>query len=74
MSSHAYRAMRDFVQAGHDTLPGRFEITKEGIVHDLRDPSGQHALTTVRIRKRLEQVMPEEPTGFRHSRRSERSP
>ncbi|MEU2281985.1 Uma2 family endonuclease [Streptomyces sp. NPDC013178] len=52
--------MRDFVQSMDDTLPGRFEITKEGIVHDLRDPGGRHALTTVHIRKRLEKVMPED--------------
>ncbi|MFJ8109029.1 Uma2 family endonuclease [Streptomyces sp. NPDC096132] len=59
-STHAYRAMRDFVQAMDDTLPGRFEITKEGIVHDLRAPAGRHALTTLHLRKRLESVMPEE--------------
>ncbi|KUO17095.1 Uma2 family endonuclease [Streptomyces dysideae] len=59
-ASHIYRAMRDFVQSMDDTLPGKFEITKEGIVHDMMSPSGRHELTAVRIRKRLEKVMPEE--------------
>ncbi|MFE1796139.1 Uma2 family endonuclease [Streptomyces sp. NPDC059517] len=43
-----------------DTLPGKFEITKEGIVHDLREPVGPHELTALHLRKRLEAVMPEE--------------
>ncbi|WP_329053262.1 Uma2 family endonuclease [Streptomyces violaceus] len=59
-ASHMYRAMRDFVQSTDDTLPGKFEITKEGIVHDMMSPSGRHELTTLRLRKRLEKVMPEE--------------
>ncbi|NEB08581.1 Uma2 family endonuclease [Streptomyces coelicoflavus] len=59
-ASHLYRAMRDFVQSSDDTLPGKFEITKEGIVHDMMSPSGRHELTTLRLRKRLEKVMPEE--------------
>nr|WP_217165138.1 Uma2 family endonuclease [Streptomyces sp. AC512_CC834] len=41
-------------------MPGKFEITKEGIVHDMTSPSGGHELTTLRLRKRLEKVMPEE--------------
>ncbi|MGW0498224.1 Uma2 family endonuclease [Streptomyces sp. NPDC003007] len=59
-ASHLYRAMRDFVQSTDDSLPGKFEITKEGIVHDMMSPSGRHELTTLRLRKRLEKVMPEE--------------
>ncbi|MFF0588910.1 Uma2 family endonuclease [Streptomyces sp. NPDC003781] len=59
-ASHLYRAMRDFVESTDDTLPGKFEITKEGIVHDMMSPSGRHELTTLRLRKRLEKVMPEE--------------
>ncbi|MEU6574385.1 Uma2 family endonuclease [Streptomyces sp. NPDC046805] len=59
-TSHMYRAMRDFVQSTDDTLPGKFEITKEGIVHDMMSPSGRHELTALRLRKRLEKVMPEE--------------
>lgn len=55
-----YRAMRDFVQSMDDTLPGKFEITKEGIVHDITAPVKQHELTVLRLRKRLEKVMPEE--------------
>ncbi|GAA3979240.1 hypothetical protein GCM10022384_30970 [Streptomyces marokkonensis] len=59
-ASHRYRAMRDFVQSADDTLPGKFEITQEGIVHDMMSPSGRHELTTLRLRRRLERVMPEE--------------
>lgn len=33
-ASHSYRTMRDFLASMDDTLPGKFEITKEGIVHD----------------------------------------
>ncbi|MFI7297866.1 Uma2 family endonuclease [Streptomyces sp. NPDC050121] len=59
-ASHRYRAMRDFVQAMDDTLPGKFEVTEEGIVHDLRAPVGRHELTALHLRKRLEKAMPEE--------------
>ncbi|OIJ98175.1 Uma2 family endonuclease [Streptomyces monashensis] len=59
-ASHLYRAMRDFVQSTDDTLPGKFEITKEGIVLDMMSPVKPHELTVLRIRKRLEKVMPEE--------------
>ncbi|MGW0766767.1 Uma2 family endonuclease [Streptomyces sp. NPDC002676] len=59
-ASHVYRAMRDFVQSVEDTLPGKFEITKEGIVHDMVAPVGPHELTTLHLRKRLEKVMPDE--------------
>ncbi|WP_329365377.1 Uma2 family endonuclease [Streptomyces sp. NBC_01483] len=59
-TSHLYRAMRDFVQSMDDTLPGKFEITKEGIVHDLTAPNGPHELTRARLRRHLERVMPED--------------
>ncbi|MFF7748036.1 Uma2 family endonuclease [Streptomyces sp. NPDC007971] len=59
-ASHRYRAMRDFVQSTDDTVPGKFEITKEGIVHDMMSPIGRHELTALRLRKRLEKAMPEE--------------
>ena len=59
-ASHLYRAMRDFVQSMDDTLPGKFEVTREGIVHDMMAPVKQHELTVLRLRKRLEKVMPEE--------------
>ncbi|MDT0398172.1 MULTISPECIES: Uma2 family endonuclease [Streptomyces] len=60
--SHVYRAMRDVVQSmgDTDTVPGRFEITKRGIVHDMMAPIGPHELTALHLRKRLEKVMPEE--------------
>ncbi|MGW2704436.1 Uma2 family endonuclease [Streptomyces sp. NPDC001340] len=51
--------MRDFVQNMDDTLPGKFEITKEGIVHDMLSPNGQHELTALRLRKLLEGALPE---------------
>ncbi|MFF0017678.1 hypothetical protein [Streptomyces sp. NPDC005374] len=44
-SHHRYRAMRDFVQSLDDTVPGRFEITKKGIVHDITAGVGRHELT-----------------------------
>ncbi|MFI7403610.1 Uma2 family endonuclease [Streptomyces sp. NPDC049541] len=59
-ASHRYRAIRAFVQSTDDTLPGKLEITKEGIVHDMMAPVGPHELTTVHLRRRLEKVMPEE--------------
>lgn len=58
--AHLYQAMRDFVAHTDGTLPGKFEITREGIVHDMMAPVGPHELTTLRIRKRMERVMPEE--------------
>ncbi|MFD5449699.1 MULTISPECIES: Uma2 family endonuclease [unclassified Streptomyces] len=60
--SHVYRAMRDVVQSldDTDTLPGKFEITSKGIVHDMMAPIGPHELTTLHLRRRLEKVMPEE--------------
>ncbi|MEV2210791.1 Uma2 family endonuclease [Streptomyces sp. NPDC050997] len=59
-ASRQYRAMRDFLEVMDDTLPGKFEITREGIVHDMREPVGPHELTTLHLRKRLERVMPED--------------
>ncbi|MET8901333.1 Uma2 family endonuclease [Streptomyces sp. NPDC004538] len=59
-ASHLYRVMRDFVESTDGTLPGKFEITKEGIVLDMRSPVRPHELTALRLRKRLEKVMPEE--------------
>lgn len=57
---HRYQAMRGFLESMDDTLPGKFEITKEGIVHDMMAPIGPHEMTTLHIRKRLEKVMSEE--------------
>ncbi|MGW7363142.1 Uma2 family endonuclease [Streptomyces sp. NPDC054841] len=55
-----YRSMRDVLQSLDDTVPGKFEITKEGIVHDMMAPIGPHELTALRVRKRLEKEMPDE--------------
>ena len=60
VSPHRYRAMRDFVQSMDDTVPGRFEITGDGIVHDMTGGVGRHELTAACVRRRLEKVMPEE--------------
>jgi hypothetical protein len=59
-SSPEYRAMREAAERLGDELPGEFEITGEGIVHDMRSPAGPHELTALRVRKRLERQMPEE--------------
>ncbi|MDQ0761765.1 Uma2 family endonuclease [Streptomyces canus] len=58
--SHVYRAMRDLVQSMDDNLPGKFEITKEGIVHDMMSPGGPHEVTAAHVSRRLERVMPDE--------------
>ncbi|WP_105968261.1 Uma2 family endonuclease [Streptomyces geranii] len=58
--SHLYRAMRDLVRTMDDTLPGKFEVTKEGIVHDLLSPGGLHEVTAAHVSRRLEKVMPDE--------------
>ncbi|MGD3109180.1 Uma2 family endonuclease [Streptomyces sp. YGL11-2] len=54
-----YRAMRDAVEQIHDSVPGKLEITGAGIVHDLLSPVGRHELTTARVSRRLEKVMPD---------------
>lgn len=59
-NGHLYQVMREFVQSMDDTLPGKFEITKEGIVHDMMSPAKPHELTTLRVRRRLEKVLPQE--------------
>ncbi|WP_459738546.1 hypothetical protein [Streptomyces sp. E-15] len=61
MKATVYRAVRDFLRSMDDTLPGRFEITRDGIVHDLTAPNGPHELTTAHIRKRLEGVVLRRP-------------
>ncbi|MBM7168154.1 Uma2 family endonuclease [Streptomyces sp. G44] len=58
--SSQYRAMRDTVDRMRDTLPGKFEITKEGIVHDMMSPGGPHEVTAAHISRRLEKAMPDE--------------
>ncbi|MCQ4083233.1 Uma2 family endonuclease [Streptomyces sp. RB6PN25] len=54
-----YQAMRDIVDQMQAGVPGKLEITKEGIVHDMMSPGGPHELTAARISRRLEKVMPE---------------
>ncbi|GAA2625091.1 Uma2 family endonuclease [Streptomyces axinellae] len=58
--SFQYQAMRDIVDRVHDGVPGKLEITKEGIVHDMMAPGGPHELTAARVSRRLEKVMPDE--------------
>jgi Uma2 family endonuclease len=60
MNSHQYLALRGLLQSIEDTLPGKFEITKDGLVHDLGSPSSPHELTRARLRRRLEKVLPKE--------------
>ncbi|WP_256727015.1 Uma2 family endonuclease [Streptomyces acidiscabies] len=60
MTSHRYQAMRTAIESIDDSVPGTFEITREGIVHDLRDPSGRHELTHALIRRRLDAQLPED--------------
>jgi Uma2 family endonuclease len=57
---HLYRTMREFLSSMDDALPGKFEITKEGIVHDMMSPGGPHEVTAARVSRRLERVMPDE--------------
>ncbi|MFF9521331.1 Uma2 family endonuclease [Streptomyces achromogenes] len=59
-ASHLYRTMRDVVQSMDDALPGKFEITKEGIVHDMMSPGGPHEVTAAHVSRRLEKAMPDE--------------
>ncbi|MFI1885461.1 Uma2 family endonuclease [Streptomyces jumonjinensis] len=54
-----YQAMRDIVERIQDNVPGKLEITTEGIVHDKLSPGGPHELTAARVSRRLERVMPE---------------
>jgi Uma2 family endonuclease len=54
-----YQAMRDLVERIQDSVPGKLEITKEGIVHDMMSPGGPHELTAARVSRRLEKVMPD---------------
>ena len=42
------------------SAPGKFEITKEGIVHDMMAPGRPHELTAAQVSRRLEKVMPDE--------------
>ncbi|MGW5675281.1 Uma2 family endonuclease [Streptomyces sp. NPDC003860] len=54
-----YQRMRDVAEQLQDSVPGKLEITLEGIVHDMMSPGGPHELTAARISRRLEKVMPE---------------
>ncbi|PNE36351.1 MULTISPECIES: Uma2 family endonuclease [Streptomyces] len=59
-ASSPYLTMRDVIQSMDDAIPGKFEITKEGIVHDMMSPVGPHEVTAARVSRRLEKVMPDE--------------
>ncbi|MGP3985648.1 Uma2 family endonuclease [Streptomyces sp. 3N207] len=54
-----YQAMRDIVERMQSSVPGKLEITREGIVHDMMSPGGPHELTAARVSRRLEKVMPD---------------
>jgi len=51
--------MRDIIERMQFNVPGKLEITKEGIVHDMMSPGGPHELTAARVSRRLEKVMPD---------------
>ncbi|MGW5347472.1 Uma2 family endonuclease [Streptomyces sp. NPDC004050] len=57
--STPYTTMRGLLQSLDDTIPGKFEITKEGIVHDTTSPGRPHEVTAGLVSRRLERVMPE---------------
>ncbi|WP_381795010.1 Uma2 family endonuclease [Streptomyces niveus] len=61
--SRHYQAMRDVIEQIQDSVPGKLEISKEGIVHDMMSPGRPHELTALHVRKRLERVMPDEITA-----------
>lgn len=50
--------MQELLHTLDGTLPGKLEITREGIINDATAPNGPHELSLLRIRKRLEQAMP----------------
>lgn len=54
-----YAALREIAVSMGAALPGTFEVTGERIVHDRRRPARPHELTVLRVRRRLEQILPE---------------
>ncbi|MER7990395.1 hypothetical protein ABTY53_33150 [Streptomyces noursei] len=54
-----YGAMRNAVEQIQDSVPGKLEVTRAGIVHDLVSPVGPHELTAARVSRRLEKAMPD---------------
>lgn len=54
-----YEALRDMVEQIQDSVPGKLEITEEGIVHDMISPGRPHELTAFRISQRLGKVLPD---------------
>lgn len=52
--------MREALALLDDTVPGRFEITREGIVRDLAAPNRPHERTVALIRRRLGLVLPDD--------------
>ncbi len=57
--SASYRALRDCVEQIEDSVPGKLEITKEGIVHDMMAPGRPHEVTAGLVSRRLEKAMPD---------------
>ncbi|GAA4906015.1 Uma2 family endonuclease [Streptomyces coeruleoprunus] len=49
--------MRAALHGLGDTVPGTFEVTPYGIVHDMRAPNGPHELTVARLRRRLDAAL-----------------
>ncbi|MGW0748277.1 Uma2 family endonuclease [Streptomyces sp. NPDC002587] len=63
-SSPQYRALRDTVDSMQHRVPGKLEITKEGIVHDMMSPGRPHEFTAGLVSRRLERLMPEGTWAF----------
>jgi hypothetical protein len=58
-NTHRYLAMRELLLTLDGTLPGRLEITREGIIHDATASNGPHELTVLRVRRLVEQGIPD---------------
>ncbi|MFI1200925.1 hypothetical protein ACH4VR_16015 [Streptomyces sp. NPDC020883] len=54
-----YGALRALVQGSQRRIPGKLEITREGLVHDVPTPSARHEFTVARVRRLLEKLTPE---------------
>lgn len=54
-----HQALRAALDRLDGTVPGKFEISVEGIVHELTAPNSPHELTVASLRKRLEQPLPD---------------
>ncbi|KAK1180016.1 Uma2 family endonuclease [Streptomyces sp. NBS 14/10] len=54
-----YQSLRNIVEQMRESVPGKLEITRDAVVHDMVAPWGPHELTAARVSRRLEKVMPD---------------